>query len=169
MDPQYQQQPPQFGQQFQQPPSSGATHGASTLFSSLGSDIMAGIVYLLSLLSVVGLVLQIIVFAMEKNRYIKFHAAQAIGISVVEAILFFAYFIINIVIGVGASADQSGAVALGGGLVSLLLGCVVGLLGLACFGLWIWGMISAFTGKATKLPVIGGFAENLAGGTEGTI
>ncbi len=144
---------------------SGSTHGMSSLISSLGSDFMAGIVYLLSLLSVVGLVLQIVVFAMEKNRYVKFHAAQAIAISVVEAVLFFVYFIINIVIGVGASADQSGAVALGGGLVSLLLGCVVGLLGLGCLGLWIWGMISAFTGKETKLPVIGGFAENLAGGT----
>ncbi len=144
---------------------SGSTHGMSSLISSLGSDIMAGITYLLGIFWIVGLILQIVVFATEKNRYVKFHAAQAMILGVVEAALGIIYFIVNTVIFAGASLDQTGAAGLGAAAFSGLIGCVIGLLGLVLFGFWIWGMISAFTGKETKLPVIGGFAEGLAGGT----
>lgn len=165
MDPQYQQQqPPQYGQQYQQAPASGATHGMSSLLSGLGSDIMAGITYLLGILWIVGLILQIVVFSVEKNRYVKFHAAQAMILGIVEAALGIIYFIVNSVIFAGASFDQTGAAGLGAVAISGLLGCVLGILGLVLFGFWIWGMIAAFTGKATKLPIIGSFAESLSGG-----
>ena len=88
-------------------------------------------------------------------------------LSVVAYVLFFVNFILSFVIAAGASAasaaSSSGA-ALGSLGISALLSCVFGILGLAIFGFWIWGMVAAFTGKATKLPVIGGFAEGLAGG-----
>lgn len=143
---------------------SGSTHGTSSLISSLGSDVMAGISYLLGIFWVVGLVLQIIVFATEKNRYVKFHAAQAMILGIVEAALGVIWFIFNTVIFAGASVDQTGAAGLGAAAMSGVVGCVLGLIGLALFGFWIWGMIAAFTGKATKLPLVGGFAEGLAGG-----
>lgn len=162
--PQYGQQPPQYGQQYQQAPASGASHGMSSLMSGLGSDIMAGITYLLGILWVVGLILQIVVFSVEKNRYVKFHAAQAMILGIVEFALGIIYFIVNTVIFAGASLDQTGAAGLGAAAVSGIVGCVLGILGLVLFAFWIWGMIAAFTGKATKLPLIGNFAEGLSGG-----
>jgi uncharacterized membrane protein len=153
---------------YQQPPqpqaTSGASHGMSTLISGLGSDFMAGISYLLGIFWVLGFILQIVVFAVEKNRYVKFHAAQAALLGVVEVVLGVVYFILNAVLFSAASLDQSGTAGLGATAVSGIVGCVIGLLGLATFAFWIWGMIAAFTGKATKLPVIGSFAEGLAGG-----
>lgn len=128
---------------------------------------MAGIVYLLSLFWVVGLILQIVVFATEKNRYVKFHAAQAIVLGVVEFLLTVVWFIVNIAFIGASSVDSTGAASLGGAAISLVSGCVLSLIGLALFAFWIWGMISAFMGKETKLPIIGSFAERLAGGTAG--
>jgi uncharacterized membrane protein len=125
---------------------------------------MAGLTYLVGILWAVGLILQIVVFAVEKNRYVKFHAAQAMILGIAEVVIGIAYFIVNAIIFAGAAVDQSGVVGLGGGVASLLLGCVAGILGLVIFAFWIWGMISAFTGKATKLPIVGNFAESLAGG-----
>jgi uncharacterized membrane protein len=160
-------QPPPPPPQMPPQATSGASHGVSTIFSSLGSDIMAGITYLLGIFWIVGFILQIVVFAVEKNRYVKFHAAQAALLGVVEVVLGIVYFIINAVLFSAASLDQSGASGLGATAVSGIIGCVLGLLGLATFGFWIWGMIAAFTGKATKLPLIGSFAESFAGGPVG--
>lgn len=153
---------------YQQPPqpqaTSGASHGVSSIFASLGSDIMAGITYLLGIFWVLGFILQIVVFAIEKNRYVKFHAAQAALLGVVEVVLGIVYFIVTTVLFAGASLDQTGAAGLGASAISAVLGCVIGILALVTFAFWIWGMIAAFTGKATKLPVIGSFAESFAGG-----
>ncbi len=146
---------------------SGSTHGMSSLIGSLGSDIMAGLTYLVSILFGVGLVLQIVVFAVEKNRFVKFHAAQAMILSIVAIALFIVDIIINTIFTVGASAvdaSGSGLGALGAFGVSAVTSCVLGIIGLVLFAFWIWGMFAAFTGKATKLPIIGGFAEGLAGG-----
>jgi len=69
----------------------------------------------------------------------------------------------GIVLGLfGGIATATGSSAFG--LITALAGCVVGLAYLGIFALWIWGMIAAFTGNATKLPIIGGIAEKWAGG-----
>jgi uncharacterized membrane protein len=157
---------------YQQPPqpqaTSGASHGMSTLFTGLGSDIMAGIAYLLSIFWVVGFVLQLVIFGIEKNRYVKFHAIQAALLSIVSVVLVIVNIIVGAVLSVGtaaaSSADQTGLTGLAGGGISLLFSCLIGILGLVTFGFWIWGMIAAFTGKATKLPIVGSFAESFAGG-----
>ena len=164
MDPnqQYgQQQPPQ--QPYGQPQTFAATAGrwGVSALGNLGAEVMAGLAYLVSLLWVVGLIGQIILFAMEKNRYVKFHAAQAMVLSVVEFLLGVVYIIVNVAFGIGSNATN-GSLAVGG--ISLLVNCVLGLVSLALFGFWIWGMIAAFTGKPTKLPIIGNIAEQLAGG-----
>jgi uncharacterized membrane protein len=48
--------------------------------------------------------------------------------------------------------------------VSGVFSCVFGLAYLGLIGLWLWGLISAFQGKYTKLPLIGEFAERWVGG-----
>jgi uncharacterized membrane protein len=125
--------------------------------SSLGIDpvVAAGLAYLVNILSIVWLI------AEKQNRYIRFHAAQAllIGISalvdvVVAGVIF--------VIGLALSASQSTATA---GIVLIIAAAVLfyGML-LVLLVIHFWGMIAAFTGRATKFPIIGAIAERWAGG-----
>ena len=163
------QQPYQPYQQQSAPSVAQGQWGTSTI-GNMGAEMMAGIAYVLSLLSVVGFIGQIIIFAMEKNRFAKFHAAQAMLLGLVGVILGSLYFFVMLPLNLAAStaADAgsaaAGAAAAGGLGIAAIGGCVLGLVGLVLFVFWIWGMVSAFSGKATKLPIIGGIAEGLAGG-----
>ncbi|HEX6820294.1 MAG TPA: hypothetical protein VF120_18095 [Ktedonobacterales bacterium] len=137
----------------QQPQASSNRWGPTSI--GMDANVAAGLGYLIGIL---GLVF----FFIEKtNRFVKFHAAQVILL----AIGAFVVFIIQIVLGglaiglAGASDSLGGASAF-----SLLLSCVFGLVYLGILGLWVWGMISAFMGNYTKLPVIGNIAEQWAGG-----
>lgn len=150
-------------QQYQPAPTGGSKWGTSSL-GSLGADVMSGLAYLIVVVPFVGFIGQIVLFAIEKNRFAKFHAAQAMILSIVAYVLWFIYFIISFAFTAGASVTNSTGVATGALGLTAVLGCVFGIIGLALFGFWIWGMVSGFTGKATKLPVIGSFAEGLAGG-----
>ncbi len=162
--PQYQQ--PQYQPPYQPASPGGAGRGSSSVLTSLGADIMAGLAYLIVLIPVAGFVLQIVLFAVEKNRFTKFHAAQAMILSIVWYVLGFISFIVSSIFTAGSRVDSTFISFLSGG-VGLLFSCVFGLLFLGLFALWIWGMVSGFTGKPTKLPVIGDFAENLSGGPLG--
>ncbi len=170
MDPQ---QPYQQYQQPQYAPAAAQGRWGTSTLGNMGAEVMAGIAYLLSLLSIVGFIGQIIIFAMEKNRFVKFHAAQAMLLGLVEAILSGLYFFVMIPAQLAASAASNsaaaGAAAAGSFGIAAIGGCVLGIIGLVLFAFWIWGMIAAFTGKATKLPIIGSIAEGLAGGPVGSI
>ena len=158
-----------YGQPYQQPPmqpqstSAGAKWGPTSI--GMESHIAAGLSYLFSP------ILPLIFFLIEKtNRFVKFHAMQSMILGVV-AILWYIVVggilpIIVSIIGGGADAatGSTGAISGGAGLLSCGLICLtwVGYLGfLAAF---IWGLISGFTGKYTKLPIIGGLAEKWSGG-----
>ena len=158
MDPQqpYQQQP------YTTAPATGRW-GASSLVSTIGAEVMAGLAYVIAIVPFLGFIGQIVIFAVEKNRFVKFHAAQALLLGVVEVVLLFVYIFVNGALSVGLSSS-SGAVNTGSlGLLGIA-GCIEGIVGLVMFAFWIWGMIAAFTGKPTKLPIVGSIAEGLAGG-----
>lgn len=163
MDPNqpYGQQP--YGQPPQQPFAATAGRWGVSALGNLGAEVMAGIAYLIAIVPFVGFIAQIVIFAMEKNRFVKFHAAQALSLGLVQVVLFFVYLFVNGALDVGLSATNgaanAGAIGLG-----LVLACVEGIIGIALFAFWIWGMIAAFTGKPTKLPIVGSIAEGLAGG-----
>jgi uncharacterized membrane protein len=157
-------QQPQYGQQYQQPPQSSSPWGASTLMSGLGADVLSGLAYLIGVVPFIGFILQIVLFAVEKNRFAKFHAAQAMLISIVGIVIGVVWSIINFVLTAGASVTNSSGAALGALGGATIFFCIFGILFVVLFAFWIWGMISGFTGKATKLPLIGNFAEGLAGG-----
>ncbi|HEX8997377.1 MAG TPA: DUF4870 domain-containing protein [Ktedonobacterales bacterium] len=151
---------PQYQQQYA-PPAQGRW-GTSTL-GNLGAEIMAGLAYVIAVIPFLGFIGQIIIFAMEKNRFVKFHAAQALLLGIVEVVLSIAWGVVNGVLGAGASSS-SGAISTGSLGLAGIFACVAGLLFLVLFIFWIWGMIAAFTGKPTKLPIVGSMAEGLAGG-----
>jgi uncharacterized membrane protein len=156
------QQPYQPYQQPYSPPPAQGRWGTSTL-ANLGGEVMAGLAYVIAIVPFVGLIGQIILFAMEKNRFVKFHAAQALCISVVAFVLGIVDWVVTIGTSIGAASGSSAASAGSLGL-AFVFGCAFFIIGLVILGFWIWGMIAAFTGKPTKLPIVGSIAEGLAGG-----
>jgi uncharacterized membrane protein len=156
----YGQQP--YGQPMQ-PPSAGAKWGPTSI-GGLEAHIAAGLSYFFTP------ILPLIFFFMEKNnRFVKFHAMQSILLGIAAVVFYVVVLILQFVIFAGSTAADaatggSGLLASGGGLVGCLLGCLYIVGGLAFVGFWVWGLISGFTGKYTKLPIVGGFAERFAGG-----
>jgi uncharacterized membrane protein len=178
--PNYQQQPPQQGyappsgypQQPGYPPQPGYQQPMATPNrwgpSSLGMEAptAAGLSYLSMFL--LGPIIPLVFFFVEKqNRFIKFHAAQGILLSITGFVLGVVWGIVSTVLTIGAAAssnDPTGAASAGAGFALLGLGCVFAFISLALFAFVVWGAVAGFTGKYTKLPLIGGIAENWAGG-----
>jgi uncharacterized membrane protein len=146
---------PQYGQPPMQAPSAGAKWGPTSI--GMEAHITAGLGYFLTP------ILPLIFFFMEKtNKFVRFHAMQSIILGVAEVIVFVVLIIVDVVItGAAFAVDNSGILGLA---TSCLLPCVIGIVSLGFLGLWLWGMISGFTGKAQKLPVIGDLAEKWSGG-----
>lgn len=158
----YGQQP--YGQPMPpQAQSAGAKWGPTSM--GMESHIAAGLSYLLSP------ILPLVFFLIEKsNRFVKFHAAQSMILGFGWIIWYIvAGIILPIIVGViGGTADATtggtGAISGGASLLSCGITCLAWVGGLAFFAALIWGLISGFTGKYTKLPIVGNFAERLAGG-----
>ncbi|HET9984201.1 MAG TPA: DUF4870 domain-containing protein [Longimicrobiales bacterium] len=86
----------------------------------------------------------------EKNdRFVRFHAAQSIAVSVAMIVLWVALSVLSMVLGV---------VPIIGWLVSILLSLGVGL---GSFFLWILLMFKAYQGQEWELPVVGPQARKL--------
>lgn len=116
--------------------------GARSL--GLAPSVAAGLSYL----PPVGLV---VLWRERVNGFVRFHAAQA---TLLDA-AFVALFILRTAIFAVLDRNQSlAALFLGQGIA-----CVVGLVTLAFVGVWLWGLISGFSGKYTKLPLVGELAE----------
>ncbi len=124
--------------------------------TSIGIDaqLAAGLGYLIGPLGV------LFFFAEKRNRFLRFHCAQVILLAIVSVVLGTLWSGVITLESLTSGATSSTALALAMGVAA----CAFGLAYLALFGSWLWGMISGFTGKYTKLPVIGGIAEKWAGG-----
>ena len=148
-------QPP-YGQPPYPPPGTTSQWGPSSI--GIEPNIAAGLGYLVSIVA-------IIFFFMEKrNRFVKFHNAQAILLSIAYLVFFGLWFVaFFVVVGLSANGDPetSSTVA---GLGLILMSLCIGVIALLYLGLWIWGMIAAFTGRVVKFPLIGAIAQRWAGG-----
>ena len=99
---------------------------------------------------ILGLITGILFLVLEKeNRYVRFHAAQSIAVSVI---------LIVISVGVSIVSGVLAFIPILGWLVVFLL--TVGL-GLATFVLWLMLMWKAYQGEEWELPVAGGFARRM--------
>lgn len=152
----------QPGGAYQQPYGAPPVGNASPLGpSSIGMDpkIAAGLGYLVFIIGI------IFYFIEKQNRFVKFHALQAtflhVGVGVVELILCIPYFILAVAAGASGSGVLSG--------LTLLFGCVMGLLGIAWFVGWLVVMIQAFQGKYFKFPLIGDWADRIVSKTPGLV
>jgi uncharacterized membrane protein len=86
----------------------------------------------------------------NRNRAVRFHAFQSIFLNV-------AVIAVDIVLGM-----FSGIMA--GLFGNLLYAGIWPLFGLACFGLWLYMIISTYQGKTVVLPVVGPLAQKQAQG-----
>lgn len=88
-----------------------------------------------------AIVISVVILIVEKeDRFIRFHAMQSLLYS-----LLYYLFVIFI-----------------GGL-PFIGGLVLGLAFIISLGVWIFGIITAYSGRVFKLPVIGSYAERRAG------
>jgi uncharacterized membrane protein len=99
---------------------------------------------------VLGPITGIIFYVLEKdNRFVRFHAAQSIVVSIVMFIVSFVLGILSVAIG---------AVPLIGWLVAMLLSFGVSIVS---FVLWLLLMWQAFQGKEWEVPFAGVFARRM--------
>ena len=99
---------------------------------------------------VLGPITGIIFYVLEKdNRFVRFHAAQSIVISL-------AMFVINFVLGMLAMVI--GAVPVIGWLVTMLVSVGISMVS---FVLWLFLMWQAFQGKEWEAPFAGLFARRM--------
>lgn len=161
-------QQPQYGAPVP-PPMAASSRWGPTSFG-MEAPVLAGLTYLsMFIISIIG---PLIVFFVEKNnRFVKFHAAQAILLGIASAVLGVVFIIVYfLIIGAAVAASGSGssaatsAASTGLGLGSCLVFCVFGLGSLAILAGTIWGAVAGFSGQTTKLPLIGDIAEKWAGG-----
>jgi len=93
----------------------------------------------------------IIFFVSEKeDKTVRFHAFQAILVSVIMVVVNVALSIFGVILRF---------IPFIGGVLSGLMFAVIGLV---WFALWIFMMVSAYQGKKVKLPIIGDIAEKQA-------
>jgi uncharacterized membrane protein len=126
------------------PPNQEAANYSTITSTGIEPKVGAALAYIL------GLVTGILFLALEKdNRYIRFHAAQSITVSV---LLILAHVAVRMVSAVLAY------IPIVGGLLVLVL-----TLGLALGTFVLWGalMWRAYEGHEWELPVAGGFARRM--------
>ena len=107
---------------------------------------------------IVGIVALVLIFIEKDNKFVRFHAIQAVLWSVFCTIGIIAIAIVGTIIGLVLS-QVSAALA---GIVGILTILIYLALFLGLFGGLIFGAIKAYGGSLFKLPVVGSFAEKWA-------
>jgi uncharacterized membrane protein len=98
---------------------------------------------------VFGWVTGLIFFLIDKRPFVRFHAAQSIGLSIGLIVVYF---------GLGIVFAMMHFMSMG-----FLALAIWPLLGLGVFILWIFMMYKAYQHEKFMLPIIGPIAENMAG------
>lgn len=130
----------------QPPQSSGAPSGGS----GLPENVAGALSYLL------GPITGVAFFIIDRQRpFVRFHAVQSIGVTIVWVVVAVALMIVSTVLGF---------IPILGWLVSALLSLGLAVVG---FGLWLWLMYQAYQGKTWEIPGLGSHVRRLAAETGG--
>jgi len=124
--------------------------------SALGLDgnLAAALGYPIGILGLVNFIIE------KQNRFVKFHGIQSllfsVGFWILYTIAFIVLLILSVILGMVSST------------LATIVGGLTGLLALVCFLVWFLALLffgyKAYQGQMFKLPVVGNFAEKLAGG-----
>jgi uncharacterized membrane protein len=122
----------------------GDSSASSSTSTGLPANVAGALAYVL------GPITGVIFYVLEKdNRFVRFHAAQSIVVSLAMFVISFVLGILGVVIG---------AVPLIGWLVAMLLSFGISIVS---FGLWLLLMWQAFQGKEWEVPFAGVFARRM--------
>jgi uncharacterized membrane protein len=126
-------------------PSAGGPGG-----SGLPENVAGALAYLL------GPITGIAFFIIDRPRqFVRFHAVQSIGLTVVWVVLAIALTIVSAILGF---------IPVLGWLVSILLNLGLAVAG---FALWLWLMFQAYQGKTWEVPGLGPHVRRLVAETGG--
>lgn len=129
------------------PPQPAGTPGGG---SGLPENVAGALCYLL------GALTGIVFFIIDRERaFVRFHAVQAIGITIAWIALSIVLSIVGMVLGF---------IPVLGWILGLLLSLGLGLGG---FALWLWLMYQAYQGRSWEVPVLGPHVRKLAAETGG--
>jgi uncharacterized membrane protein len=104
----------------------------------------------------IGPITGIAFFIIDRPRaFVRFHAVQSIGLTIVWVVLAVALMIVSAVLGV---------IPVLGVLVSLALNLGLAVIG---FALWLWLMYQAYQGKTWEIPGLGPHVRRLVAETDG--
>src|SRR5919107_2320121 len=121
------------------PPGTSATTTATS--TGLAANVAGALCYVL------GFITGIIFLVLEKeNRFVRFHAAQSITVSVLLILIYIGLTILSTILAV---------VPIIGWLIGLVLTLIVGL---GSFVLWLLLMFRAYQGREWRVPVAEGWA-----------
>lgn len=152
---------PRYAQQPRPP-----FHGSSSRWgpTSIGLDpaIAAGLAYLIGG-HFAGIVPIIWLIFEKRNRFIRFHAAQAlllIAAYLVGLLVTAGIFVGTMLIALASGADNLTAGNIGG-TAAIVFIVALTVAALVC---QIWGIIAGFSGKFVKFPLVGNLAVRFVGG-----
>lgn len=118
--------------------------------SGLPENVAGTLAYLL------GPITGVLFFIMDRDRdFVRFHAVQCLGVTVVWVVLSIVLMIVSVVLGF---------IPILGWIVSALLSLGITIGG---FGLWLWLMYQAYQGNAWELPGLGPHVRRIAAETGG--
>lgn len=144
------------GNQYGATPAAGAS-GKSAL--GLDGNIAAALGYPIGVIAIINIVME------KENKFVRFHAIQAILFFVLWFVSFIVLFILSILFTIiGGVLAQALGSSVGGliiWLISFILWLVVPLL---FFALLIFAAVKAYQGQLYKLPLIGNLADKFANG-----
>jgi uncharacterized membrane protein len=136
-------------------PSSGPTPGGptpgyaspqplATASTGMSENVAGALCYLAGFITGI---LFLVIAPYNQNKFVRFHAFQAIFAHLALVVLWILFFIVNIMLAVITH-----------GLAFILYPLVL----LGAFVLWLYLMFSAYNNKRIKLPIIGDLAEKQA-------
>jgi len=98
----------------------------------------------------------LVFFIIDKQRpFVRFHAVQCIGVTIVWVVIAVVLMIVSAVLGV---------IPVLGVLVGLLLNLGLAVVG---FALWLWLMYQAYSGKTWEVPGLGPHVRRITAETGG--
>jgi uncharacterized membrane protein len=104
---------------------------------------------------IIGIIALVEIFIEKDNRFVRFHAIQAVIFHVAMWVLFFVLMIVSFILGFAVSMASPTL----GGLIGLLFTLIFLVWGLALLGGIILGAVKSYGGAMFKFPIIGNMAE----------
>ncbi len=101
----------------------------------------------LALVSYLGILVLIPIFAAKDSKFAKFHANQGLTLLIGNLALAVVEFVVGLILGLTLYK-----IAIVGSILSTLVGLVFWVIRIALFALAIYGIVCAVQGKAVKFP-----------------